>query len=384
MSLLGNALIGAIGGGAQSYADQIRLEAQQAREDRLKLKERSYQTERDAKLFENQKENALRTTLMNMALEKQRATIRDESTRKELEMREKIEKRNRDKWVSGVDDLGHYQQSNNTGKREYIIGKGGKGSDKLDPKDELKKEALFKQLDVWSKVREDSMDADERAKALTRLDEIDQQINELAQTGVPEIDDGAMKAMFDDAVKRNPDGDPKALADMMSKKYGADFSRFITSKTDGAKTGSDTVRRKSPDDLPTATGGDYFARMGVNLDGMNSRELAGERDSLQGRIDDWRSQIQSEKAQNELFGEPLVKTPGLLEQVGSGEKAVGEIERLIQAARERQKIPNLRKALSEWERIKRERLQTGYKAKASEAEANIQKLKAMLSEIEGQ
>ena len=41
MSLLGNALIGAIGGGAQSYADQIRLEAQQAREDRLKLKERS-------------------------------------------------------------------------------------------------------------------------------------------------------------------------------------------------------------------------------------------------------------------------------------------------------------------------------------------------------
>ena len=69
---------------------------------------------------------------MNMA-------SRDESTRKELEMREKIEKRNRDKWVSGVDDLGHYQQSNNTGKREYIIGKDGKGSDKHDPKDELKK-----------------------------------------------------------------------------------------------------------------------------------------------------------------------------------------------------------------------------------------------------
>ena len=196
---------------------------------------------------------------------------------------------------------------------------------------------------------------------------------------MPEIDDGAMKAMFDDAVKRNPDGDPKALADMMSKKYGADFSRFIP---DAKPSAPDT--RPSPDSIPTATGGDYFARMGVNLDGMNSRELAGERDSLQGRIDDWRSQIQSEKAQNELFGEPLVKTPGLLEQVGSGKKAVGEIERLIQAAAERQKIPNLRKALSEWERIKREMLQTGYKAKASEAEANIQKLKAMLSEIEGQ
>lgn len=373
MSLLGNALIGAIGGGAQSYADQIRLEAQQAREDRLKLKERSYQTERDAKLFENQKEIDNNTHEKRMALEKQSATSRDESTRKELEMREKIEKRNRDKWVSGVDDLGHYQQSNNTGKREYIIGKGGKGSDKLDPKDELKKEALFKQLDVWSKVREDSSDADERAKALTRLDEIDRQINELAQIGVPEIDDGAMKAMFDDAVKRNPDGDPKALADMMSKKYGADFSRFIPDAKPSAPDKAGRTR-PSPDSIPTAEGGDHYAKAGISLRDKSSRELKDERD----RLTKDQTRLQELLAQDSPHADKFREK---LDQTGQGLSA---ITGLLPDAVRREKVAQIESAITQQERLKGQWERTGQKAKASEAEANIQKLKAMLSEIEGQ
>lgn len=128
MSLLGNALLGAIGGGAKSFADQIRLEAQQAREDRLKDEERTHQSERDEKKRQHDKDMEGQRAANNNATASLRQALSDESAKK-----------NRDTFTSGKDDLGHYQQSKNTGKKEYFRTKGDGSGDLLKLKEQQSK-----------------------------------------------------------------------------------------------------------------------------------------------------------------------------------------------------------------------------------------------------
>lgn len=128
MSLLGNALLGAIGGGAKSFADQIRLEAQQAREDRLKDEELTHQSERDEKQRKHQLDLEGIRAANNNATTSLRQSLSDESAKK-----------NRDTYTSGKDELGHYQQSKNTGKKEYFRTKGDGSGDLLKLKEQQSK-----------------------------------------------------------------------------------------------------------------------------------------------------------------------------------------------------------------------------------------------------
>lgn len=94
MSLLGNALLGAIGGGAKSFADQIRLEAQQAREDRLRDEDQTLQKDRDEKSRQHDKDMEGIRAANNNATASLTQTLRDESAKKNQEMFEDVKDEN--------------------------------------------------------------------------------------------------------------------------------------------------------------------------------------------------------------------------------------------------------------------------------------------------
>lgn len=173
MSLLGNALIGAVGGGAKSYADQIRREAQQAREERLKEEDHARQVERDDNLQRDRLELEGHRSANENASAAYRATLAEESA-----------KRNQEKWVDGEDEIGHYQKSSKSDKKEYIPTRGQ--SDKLDPR-------VNAALDMWKeqyKAMEQSrskaieMGSSDQASAIQAdLNKLGEQITFTLQTG---------------------------------------------------------------------------------------------------------------------------------------------------------------------------------------------------------
>lgn len=352
-------------GGAEkigsSIGDRIRKDAALAREQALQSSrfqnEKTLQEERiKASNDRSDKEIQARVDLegQRTANEIGLMNLRDQKEQQRAQQGQET-------WKQGRDDMGAYQE-NSSGKREYYgSGSGGK----MTSEDQKTKFMLEQQAGYWSKALENSTDPTMRDEALKNLRIVNDRLEKFGGVKSPQMTPDQMLNLFMSDPKNKEYSRDQAIQALSDEFKGLDFSGL----SQGAP--QQTKARPNPNELPTLENGDFFALEGRKYSDSDSKELKGLMDKKQSDLERLKG---FKGGQNQELFDAKIKDL---------ETAIGAIKQKLPQVSKQEAISELDTLIVQQERLKAQWVRSGNQAKAQEAEANIQALKAKLSQIQG-